>query len=322
MRVVVGDVDALVAYPVCDGRGGEPHVNQKRHRAVPDVVDSDARHSRFFGSPVHLPVEIALGDGEHPVIRPDPVKHLDVILDFLGQELRHGDDPIALFRLGGGNQVLAVQPLVRLVDRSRCASRSQSLPGSGPAAPPPGCRTNRASQTRRTTAACPSSPPQISEYSSLVQNSISRFFFLPMLPGLFAGILPQVVVPHRVVEDGAELVVDRLQVHRRVGLALLILVVQHLVLPGDDLLGRDVAHFQPAEVRQQLGADDVVLGGPGVFLEPGLHIRRVEVHEAAERSCPGRRWILLSCSRSQACASRLVLKPRFWVCLRSPFQSV
>ena len=36
----------------------------------------------------------------------------------------------------------------------------------------------------------------------------------------------------------------------------------------------------PAEVGQQLGTDNMVLSGPGVFLEPGLHIRRVEVHEA------------------------------------------
>ena len=49
--------------------------------------------------------------------RPDPVEHLDVILDFLGQKLRHGDDSIALFRLRGGNQVLAVQTLIGLVDR-------------------------------------------------------------------------------------------------------------------------------------------------------------------------------------------------------------
>ena len=84
------------------------------------------------------------------------------------------------------------------------------------------------------------------------------------------------------VEDGAELVVDRFQVHRRVGLAILVLVVQHLVLPGNDLLGSDVTHFQPAKVRQQLSTDDVVFDGPGVFLEPGFHIRCVEVHEAPE----------------------------------------
>ena len=75
---------------------------------------------------------------------------------------------------------------------------------------------------------------------------------------------------------------DRFQVHRRVGLTVLVFVVQHLVLPGDDLLGGDVAHLQPAKVRQQLGTDDMVLGGPGVLLEPGFHIRRVEVYEAPE----------------------------------------
>ncbi len=116
MRLIVGDVNALMAHPVRDGRGGESHVNQKRHRAMTDIVDSDARHSRFFGSPGHLPVEIALGDSEHSVIRPDPVEHLDVILDFRRQKLRHGNDPVTLFRFGGGNQILAVQPLVRLVD--------------------------------------------------------------------------------------------------------------------------------------------------------------------------------------------------------------
>ena len=89
-------------------------------------------------------------------------------------------------------------------------------------------------------------------------------------------------LPNRVVEDGTELIVDRFQVHRRVGLTVLVLVVQHLVLPGDDLLGGDVAHFELTEVGQQLGSDNVILGGPGVFLEPGLHIRRVEFYETAE----------------------------------------
>ena len=79
-------------------------------------MDSDTRHPSFLGSPIHLPVEITLGDGEHPVIRPDSVEHLDVILDFFGQKLRHGNDPIALFRLGGSNQILAIQPLIGFID--------------------------------------------------------------------------------------------------------------------------------------------------------------------------------------------------------------
>ena len=35
MRVVVSDVDALMAHPVGNGRSREAHVDEKRHRAVP-----------------------------------------------------------------------------------------------------------------------------------------------------------------------------------------------------------------------------------------------------------------------------------------------
>ena len=44
------------------------------------------------------------------------------------------------------------------------------------------------------------------------------------------------------------------------------------------ILGGDVAHLELAEVGQQLGADDVILGGPCVFLEPGLHICLSLIH--------------------------------------------
>ena len=59
-------------------------------------------------------------------------------------------------------------------------------------------------------------------------------------------------------------------------------MVQHLVLPGDNLLGSDIAHLQLAEVGEQLGADNVLLCGPSVFLEPSLHIRCVKFHKAFE----------------------------------------
>ena len=277
--IVVSDVDALVTYPVRDGRGREPHVDQKRDRAMTNIVDSDARYPRFFGSPVHLPMEIAFGDGKHPVIRPDAVEHFDVILDFLGQKLRHGDDPIALFGFGGGNQILTVQPLIGLIDGDGallkvkvCWGQGQQLPLSDTA---------------------PVEYLKGIEGHRLVHHHLGKFQVLLLGPEhhfpiflfahaacLLAGILPEVVVPNRVLEDGAELVMDRLEVHRRVGFTVLVLVIQHLVLPGDDLLGSNVAHLQPAEVGQQHGTDNMVLSGPGVFLEPGLHIRRVEVHEA------------------------------------------
>ena len=84
----------------------------------------------------------------------------------------------------------------------------------------------------------------------------------------------------KTIEDGAELVVDGLEIDRRIGLAVLVLVVQHLILPGDNLLGCDFTHFQFAEIGQQLGTDDMFLGGPGILLEPGFYVCRVEVHEA------------------------------------------
>ena len=84
------------------------------------------------------------------------------------------------------------------------------------------------------------------------------------------------------VEDGAELIVDRFEIYGRKGFSVFVLVIHKLVLPCDDLLGGDVAHLQFTEVRQQLGTDDMLLGCPCVFLNAGLHICRVLLHEALE----------------------------------------
>ena len=108
MCIIVSDVDALMTYPICDGCGREPHVDEKRNCAVTNIVDSDTRDSGLFGASVHLPVEITLGDGEHSVICSNAVEHFEVILNFLCQKLRHSDDTIALFRLWSGDQILSV----------------------------------------------------------------------------------------------------------------------------------------------------------------------------------------------------------------------
>ena len=75
---------------------------------------------------------------------------------------------------------------------------------------------------------------------------------------------------------------DGFEIYRRVRLAFLVLIVQKLVLPCDDLLGSDIAHLELSKVRQQFGADDMLLGCPGVFLDTGLHICRVLLHETLE----------------------------------------
>lgn len=108
MCIIVSDVDALMSHPVRDGCGREPHIDEKRNRAVTNIVDSDARDSGLFGASIHLPMEITLGDGKHSVICSNSVEHFEVILNFLCQKLRHSDNTIALFGFWSGNQILPV----------------------------------------------------------------------------------------------------------------------------------------------------------------------------------------------------------------------
>ena len=83
--------------------------------------------------------------------------------------------------------------------------------------------------------------------------------------GFPARILFEVVELYRMVEDGAELIVDRFEIYGRKRFPVFVLVIHKLVLPCDDLLGGDVAHLQFTEVRQQLGTDDMLLGRPLSF---------------------------------------------------------
>lgn len=79
------------------------------------------------------------------------------------------------------------------------------------------------------------------------------------------------------IEDGAKLVVQGFEVGSRVGLALLVPVGQQLVLPCDHVLGGDLANLPLAKVGQNFLLDDVLLGQPGVLLEPGFHILGVKL---------------------------------------------
>lgn len=85
------------------------------------------------------------------------------------------------------------------------------------------------------------------------------------------------------IEDGAELIVNSFKIHRRERFSVFVLVIHQLVLPSDDLLCRNTAHFLLAKVRDDLGTDDVLFGCPCIFFDTCLHIRRVLLHEAVER---------------------------------------
>ena len=58
----------------------------------------------------------------------------------------------------------------------------------------------------------------------------------------------QLVVPDCMVENGAQLIVERFQVDRRVVLAVLVPVADHCALPGHDLFSANLAHFPLAEI--------------------------------------------------------------------------
>ena len=169
-----------------------------------NIVDSDTRYSRFFGSPVHLPVEITLGDGEHPVIRPDAVEHFEIVLNFICQKLRHGDDAVAFLCLWGGNQVLPVQPLIGFTDGDSAFFKIEISGGEGKQFPLPDT--------------APVEHFKSVERLRFIHHRLRKFqilllgpehhlpvFLLAHAARLFTGILPEVVVTHRMIENGAEL---------------------------------------------------------------------------------------------------------------------
>ena len=130
------------------------------------------------------------------------------------------------------------------------------------------------------------------DYYSIVHHSVSKFQILRFRPEqhfpalglahiayLGGGVGFQLVVPDCMVENGAQLIVERFQVDRRVGLAVLVPVVEHFALPCHDLFRANLAHFPLAEIRHQLLVEDMLFRPPGVLLDTAFHVRSVEGHE-------------------------------------------
>ena len=65
--IPVGDVDALVAYTFSNCHGGESHFDEKRNVGVPQIVNPNAFDACLFCAPVHLVMQIVLGDGEDAI---------------------------------------------------------------------------------------------------------------------------------------------------------------------------------------------------------------------------------------------------------------
>ena len=72
---------------------------------------------------------------------------------------------------------------------------------------------------------------------------------------------------------------ERFQIDRGIGLAVLVPVIEHFILPRYDLFGVNVAHLPLAEVGHQLLVEDMFFRAPGVFLDTALHVRHIDSHE-------------------------------------------
>ena len=100
MSVIVSDVDTLMPHTGCNRRSGETHVNQVRNMAVTNIVDSDTLYARFLCASCHLSVQAAFGYKEHSIVHTHIAELSELVLYFLNEKLRHGDNAVALFCFG------------------------------------------------------------------------------------------------------------------------------------------------------------------------------------------------------------------------------
>ena len=281
MRIAVGDVDALMPHAVCDGQRGESLVDQQRDMAMSEVVNSNALHAGCLAAPAHFAVQLVLTDGEDTGVAFRAMQPLDVILDLVAQEGWHLHHADAFLGFGRGDDILPVNPLIGLGDAYRTALKIE------------------VSRSQRQHLAQTQAAP-VQDFKGVIGNGLVHdgfdelvvlglrpekhflLFFGAHVASLLRRVYAQSVKADGVVEQAAELVVQRLQVGLGEGLALIILHGAHLVLPVDYILGRDLGKLLLSEIRQDLLLDDALLGLPGVQLDPGLDILFVQLREALE----------------------------------------
>lgn len=98
---------------------------------VSQIVYANPFHPCLLAAAIHFPMEIAFADGEHPAVRLHAVKLLEVILQLVTEKLRDLDHPVALGRFWGGDDILLVEPLVRLVNGESALLKVKVCRGQG-----------------------------------------------------------------------------------------------------------------------------------------------------------------------------------------------
>ena len=81
-----------------------------------NVMNPNTFNACFLCASVHLTVEIALCDSEHPVIWLNAIKLFQIVLHFICEELRHFYDAVAFLSFGRCDQILPIQTLIGFCD--------------------------------------------------------------------------------------------------------------------------------------------------------------------------------------------------------------
>lgn len=94
----------------------ESHVYQKTDVAVTQVMDPDLFNSGLLCASVHFVMQIVHGYGKDPVVLLDLIKTFPIILHLITEGSRHFHRTHTFLRLRRGDQILAADALVGLVD--------------------------------------------------------------------------------------------------------------------------------------------------------------------------------------------------------------
>ena len=279
MRVSVQrGLHLLMAQPVSDGQRGEAQLDQQTGMTVPDIVQADTLHFSVSGLPDHLMLKKGFGAGEYAVMLMEAVEPPCIGFQLVPQKLRYRHRADALRCLRRRHNVPAAYVLIGFADVQRVAFKVDIGIFQG----------EKFAYTQ----------------AGIIQDQepgpclwLVRYFFKELLKlfrcpelhlvsvafadasGLPAGVLFQIIVPDRIIQDGGELVVDRLQISFRVGLAVLVPIGDQAVLPLPDVGGRDLGDRELPEEGKQLFVDDVLLLNKGMLPEPVLHVLIVNLYK-------------------------------------------
>ena len=93
------------------------------------IMDPDLLYPCCLAAADHFPVQIVLRELEEPVARLHTVKKTEKVLHLITEKVRQLDDPIAFFRFRCCNDILALEPLIGLINPKLSAVEIEIIPG-------------------------------------------------------------------------------------------------------------------------------------------------------------------------------------------------